>query len=211
MRPLPLFLLAGALLLAAVPAARAQRPLEVHPYAGYRVGGSIGVEVDEDTPGDLELDNGAHYGVMAGLRVADGLQLQISWNHQESRVDFDPRGAGETLELFDVGIDYFHVGVDYALEVDRLLPFLSLGLGTTHIDPQGVDRDGTWRFSTVFGGGVRYYLSDGFALRAQVRLHSTFMDSRSELFCDAQGGCYRTMDGGTLIQTEFSGGVVLAF
>jgi len=195
------------LLGAGISSAHAQPQWELHPFAGYAFGGRL-----ETAVGDLKPADSVNYGLTVGLRIQEKWQLELNWAHQETRMEFDPiLDGGSTLGGFDLGTNQLSLGVNYAVTQDKLTPFVSFGLGATNWDPQGIDLGGEWEFMMILGGGAKYYFSERFGVRAQVRIYSAFLNQRGDIFCDPALGCYDTVQTGTVLQTELSAGLVLGF
>ena len=198
-------LLTLLLLLVASPAA-AQPKWEFYPFAGYLFGGKL-----RGAEGNLEIADSADFGLMVGLRLMEQLQLELSYARQETRADFIPLDGSPAYQAFELGNNYWHLGVNYAIFQDKLTPFVSFGLGATHWSPQGGDTVSEWQFSAVLGGGAKYYFSDGFGVRANLRIYSTFLTAQGDMFCDPFRGCVRAVESGTFMQVELAAGIILGF
>ena len=198
-------LLATASLTAASPAA-AQPQWEFYPFAGYLFGGTIG-----GAQGELEIEESADYGLMVGIRLMEQLQLEISYARQETAVDFIPNDGSPREDLFDLGNNYLHLGVNYAIFQDKLTPFVSFGLGATNWNPKDSEASSRWQFSAVFGGGAKYYFSENFGIRTNIRIYSTFLTEQGALVCEPGKGCASTIESGTLMQVELAAGIILGF
>jgi len=185
----------------------AQPQWELHPFAGYAFGGRL-----ETVAGDLKPDDSLNYGLTVGIRMQEKLQLELSWAHQETRMGFEPILSGGTeLDGFDMATNQLSVGINYAITQDKLTPFVSFGLGATNWDPQEGRLDSEWEFMMILGGGAKYYFSESFGVRAQLRIYSAFLNTQGGIFCDPALGCYDTLQTSTVLQTELSAGLVLGF
>jgi len=198
-------LLIGLLILVASPAA-AQPALEISPFVGYLMGGKV-----DGAEGQLEIQDEMDWGVMMDITIVPRIQLELGYSRQDTHADFVPRDGSPTEKAFDLGVNYFNLGVNYAIFQEKLAPFLSFGLGSTHWDPQGVDAKSRWQFSIVFGGGAKYYFNDHFGIRTNLRIYSTFVEQQGPLYCAPFAGCVNQIEGGSLMQLELSAGLVLGF
>lgn len=187
-------------------AADAQPQWEIHPFVGYAAGGRL-----ETIKGDLKPADSAVFGLNLGIRIQEKLQFELGWAHQETHMQFDPIGGGDSVNAFDMGTNQLSAGINYAINQDKLTPFISFGLGATNWDPQGVDLGSEWEFMMVLGGGAKYYFGENFGVRAQMRIYSAFLNQRGGIFCDPVLGCYDNLQTGTVISTEFSAGLILGF
>lgn len=198
-------LLVVLLVVIATPAA-AQPQWEFSPFLGYVTGGKVsGVE------GSLEIQDSEDWGLMLGIKMIEKLQLEITYARQDTGTEYVPRDGSPSEDSFDLAINYFHIGVNYAINQEKLTPFVSFGLGSIHWDPKGVDASSRWQFSVVFGGGAKYYFTENLGLRANLRIYSTFIEAQGPLYCQPGFGCTSQIDSGTLMQVEFGLGLVLGF
>jgi OOP family OmpA-OmpF porin len=70
----------------------------------------------------------------------------------------------------------YHLDLVYGfLPYDRLNPYVAAGVGVAHFKPS--EPDDSTRFSANFGGGLKYWISDHLALRADIRDMMTFADT----------------------------------
>jgi hypothetical protein len=65
-----------------------------------------------------------------------------------------------------------------------------------------------WKFSLMFGLGVKYYLTRVLALRLQGRMPLTFIGSESQFGCGPHG-CFTSVGGLGIVQFDLSIGVAL--
>lgn len=201
-------LLAGA---SAADDARADAPeyrFELTPILGYRFGGEFD-EVEGETT--IELDDASSFGLILNGRDEANTQWEVYYSRQATSADTVnvPGLASET----DVDIHYLLLGGTYRGSGERIKPFLSAGIGGTHISPDtsALENETFWSFSV--GTGLQLYASERWALRLEARGIGTLLDTDSDLFCVSDGGavCAFRIEGRVLWQLETFAGVTFRF
>lgn len=185
---------------------------EIVPMAGIQTGGSLGSVVDGPVgPGELRIPGGGAYGLTLDFRVQPDGQGEVIYWRQNSRLEL--RNAGQPTEtLFDMAVEYFHIGGLLEFQPGWAHPFAIASLGGTRFNPLGTEGvSDEWRFSFALGGGVKKYLSERIGIRAQGRLWMTLLQSDSSFFCVLPGGCLVNISGDVMAQAEFSAGLLFAF
>lgn len=185
--------------------------VEITPFAGYRVGG----EFDSDDrffgfdPFELEIEDGESYGVLLDIRLSRSLFLEFTLSRQETRLVekfglFDP-----AFDLFDIDVDYYHVGLLYQWEPGQVRPFITGSIGATRLEPQVSDLGELYRPSLSLGGGAKILFNDHIGLRFEGRAYTTLIEDDDEVYCDF-GDCFRANDT-TVTQGEVRAGLIFSF
>jgi hypothetical protein len=194
---------AAALPLLLALTAQAAPRFEIIPFVGVRTGG--GFDVVDDTTGEersADLDDAASYGLGLGLRAHDHGTYDLLYATQEARLD----ASDPAVDGVDIRVDYLHVGGTALFPDDRFyVPYLSLGIGATLLEPQQGAFDSETKFSASIGGGFRFPLGEHAAVVLGLRGYLTFIDSDTDLFCISdvqQAGCLLRSSGSTFFQTE---------
>jgi hypothetical protein len=189
--------------------ASATERFEVSAYGGALLGGRLGVR-----DGDLNVIDGGHFGFAFNATVSTGVQIELMYIHQPTRMEFEAYPSGEKTELFDMSVNYWQLAGVKEFEIEgyeRLRPFGSLGFGLTYFYPKQSNRSSAWVTSVGFGGGMKAFVSDHFGFRAHTRFLFPVYLSSGSFYCDA-GGCGAYITGGsTMFQLELSIGVIVAF
>jgi opacity protein-like surface antigen len=94
-------------------------------------------------------------------------------------------------------------------DYDKLHPFVSGGLGATHISPANNDFSSETKFSLSIGGGLKFPLSQNIGLRLEARGYGTVVSSGGTILCS--GGCIAKFTGSLFMQFEASAGLSIAF
>ncbi|MBI4161191.1 MAG: outer membrane beta-barrel protein, partial [Acidobacteria bacterium] len=178
---------------------------EVTPYAAYRLGGELD---DPVTGADLEIDDASGFGGILSFPVHQNSWIELLFSRQGSTLGFDEFFGG--TPLFDLTVDYYHVGGLFQWGGNGVNPFVLGSVGVTRLDPDDPARDSETNFSIGFGGGVKVLAGDHFGLRLEGRAYSTFIDGGEEIFCDPFG-CFTFEDTDVLWQFEGKAGLVFRF
>jgi len=197
---------AFAALLVLIPApARAERGLEITPFAGFRFGGSF---EDNTTGTDFQVGETGSFGLVLGLRDTPETHYELFYSFQ--RTELNGGGIFGGAPLFDLDIHYLHLGGTYEFPGEkRVIPFISGGLGVTFLVPTGAGLDSSTNFSFSLGGGVKVPISSRVGLRLEGRGYLTILPDSTEVFCVSSGGtsCAVRVQGDVLGQFELLAGV----
>jgi len=182
---------------------------EIAPFAAYRIGGQFD-EMDGDA--EFELHESSAQGIMLNVRANPNGQWEMLYARQNTEVD--TQGLFITDPVFDLDVEYFHLGGTYLFDGDNVRPFIVMTLGLSHFSPQPVEFDAESFFSASFGGGVQLNATGRIGLRLEARAFTTLVDNDSAIFCNSvggAGGCLIQVDGTTLTQWEARAGLVFRF
>jgi opacity protein-like surface antigen len=180
---------------------------EITPVIGYQFGGKIGVR-----EGDLTIKDEIDFGILLDLTLRPGAQLEFMYTRQPTVLRLKDAFFGSTRELFDMAVEYYHVGGVYEVyRGDNIKPYGVMSLGFTHFSPQDAKYSSEWRFSMSFGGGVKVFPTRRVGLRLEGRLLTPFISGGSGFWCSAPGGCFVSLGGTAVLQVSLSAGLILAF
>jgi opacity protein-like surface antigen len=202
-----------AALLSCATAQAASPRFELTPFAGYRMGGEF--DVPDATGGAAQsedLDAEASFGLSLGLYRDAYSFYEVLYSRQEASLD----SSDPTLRSIDVSVEYMHVGGTAMFPQDEtwFVPYLSLTLGATRLEPKAGAYDAETEFSASLGGGVRLPVNDNVAVTLGLRGYLTFVDSDTDIFCVSGGesaGCLLRTSGSTFFQGEAQVGITLRF
>jgi Outer membrane protein beta-barrel domain len=202
--------LAAATALASAPAAQAQS-VELTPFAGARFGGDF---VDEfgDVFVDLEVNDGSSYGLILDVPLSRSFSLEFFYSHQESELKQDGGFFDDDTLLFDLDVNYYHVGVQYQWLVGQVRPFIGASVGATQFSPAPSDLSEETRPSIALNGGVKVMFNNHLGVRFEALAISTLVDDNSDAFCERgrRDRCTR-YDDQYFFQGEALAGLVIAF
>ncbi|MBN1473738.1 MAG: OmpA family protein [Syntrophaceae bacterium] len=150
---------------------------QIRPGA-FNIGPYFGVGAFE---GNQDLDNAPVIGIRGGYDFTKNWGVEATANWIPTRYDHNyyvPRAQGLPGWYNDdshVNVYNYRIEGIYNFEltsIPKLVPFLAVGIGGQTIDyrgnTHGTAKDRT-RFAPDWGGGLKYFLTDDLAVRADVR------------------------------------------
>lgn len=215
-----------ALMVLVAPAARAQNhKFELKGSVSWALSEGISFPGDEfDIGGEpvflnrLDVQDGITYGLGGGYYLDRNWELAFLWDYQSSELF----ATGERdVKIDDLGIDNYH-GVliyNFGSPLDEVRPMLFGGLGSTYFrsveftDPDGRRRSsgGEGRFSSTWGGGVKFFPTDRFGVQLDFKWTPTWIKSDpGGIWCD-YWGCYYTSRPDYVNQWKFGGTLIARF
>lgn len=204
------------------PLVEAQGGFEITPFIGFTwsEGSEFNTRFVNGIPiNTLTPTSGLSWGIQGDFRDENwGLGFQFS--RQSSALEVGSPGLGvENQVVTDMRVRNYHAMFTHIAgrEADQLRPYFFGGLGATSysFDPiMGNAVDGESRFSSTFGGGVRFYPSDEFGVRVSGRWTPTYINSTQEgIWCSPYwgGGCWVVQNANFSHQFEMGVGVIFRF
>jgi hypothetical protein len=176
---------------------------EITPMLGYRIGGEFN---QVDSTATLKFDESESYGIIVDLDYNKYQQITLLYSRQDTSLR-----SSQTLAinpLFDVDIEYFHIGGNQIWIKDKMRPFFGATAGATHFSADG--RNATTKFSLSIGGGSKFFLTKRVALMVGLRGYATFVSNSSSIFC-GPNGCLASVSGSALFQFEANAGITFRF
>jgi opacity protein-like surface antigen len=198
------FMMVCCALLFAVSASAAD--VEITPFAGYTMGGDF---TDTTTGTSLSLDDTSNYGIMIDIRQQEESWIELYFSRQQTQLRTDG-GLLSGTALFDLDIDYYHIGGTYGTASGTVRPFVVGTFGATHMAPRGENLTSETKFSLSLGGGVKLALTKHVGLRLDGRWFGTFIGGSGSVFCSS-GACLINVQGDVISQFTANAGVTLAF
>ncbi|MFO1219951.1 MAG: hypothetical protein U1E89_16410 [Burkholderiaceae bacterium] len=194
-----------ALALAAAPVS-AQRAITA--YGGMRTGS--GFQAAGSSTTDLELASRAAASIALELPYDGSRQLQWFASHQRTRLALGAAAAAGSPSELPLQLTYLHVGgVNWFDGPIGQGPYVSGGLGLTHLSPRLPGTISRTRASMSIALGWQWAAASQLALRAELRGYATLLRSDGAFFCS--GGCTVSIRGDTLTQAEAMLGLTLGF
>jgi hypothetical protein len=169
------------LILAVAPASQGR--IEITPFGGHQSGGEF---EDYNRNSDLEIKNDSVYGAIVGFGQEESLsQLELYFSHQES--ELGGTGAFSSANLFELDVDYYHIGVAVRFDRGNLQPYIVGSLGATCFDPQFSNLDSEAYFSFGLGGGVKWLPFEHVGVRLEGRVFGTFVNTEGTVYNGPNG------------------------
>jgi opacity protein-like surface antigen len=202
------FIVTISLVSLVIPAYVYAADFEITPFAGYTWGGDF---KDETTGTKLGVDETSNYGIMLDINQNNDSQIELYYSHQSTRLHTESNGFYAGTPLFDLNINYIHIGGTYGMDSGKVKPFVVGTLGVTYMDPKGEGLDSVTKFSLGLGGGVKIFFTDHLGMRFEGRWFGTLFDGSGEAFCASSGQCLIKVQGDVFSQFVANAGLVFAF
>ena len=166
----------------------------------------------------ISPNSGFTYGMGFDYFLSEQFSIGFNWNRQQSKLRADVLGL-EGVDFTDMSVDNYHAIFTYNFfdEGEFFRPFVFGGLGATHYGPdkvQGISISGATKFSTTWGGGVKYYTSDHLGFKGGIRWTPTYINSNSDgIYCSPHWPweCYIVSKSNYSHQFELSAGILVRF
>ena len=180
----------------------AAQEYSVTPFVGWRTSDSL---EQENTGATIDVRETGSFGLLLSLRKSPDTYYDFLFSRQNTELQSraDP-AVKESLRF-----DYFHIGGTVNYDVDKLNPFVTGGLGATHISPANNAFSSDTLFSLSVGGGLKFPFSKTIALRLEARGYGTVISGSGSILCS--GGCVAKFSGSLFMQFEASAGLAFAF
>ena len=170
-------------LLILVMAPASQGRIEITPFGGHQSGGEF---EDYNSDSALEIKNDSVYGVTVGFGQEESIsQLELYFSHQES--ELEGTGVFSSANLFELDVDYYHIGIAVHLDQGNLQPYIVGSLGVTRFDPQFSNLDSEAHFSFGLGGGIKWFPFEHVGVRLEGRVFGTFVNTESATHSGSNG------------------------
>jgi len=171
----------------------------ITPFTGYRFGGEF---EDIDTGTELSLSEEQTYGIVLDWKRNDGEYVEFYYSRQ-------PSSLLASGTLFDIDVEYYHLGGKYRMKSNPGAFYLG-SVGLTRFSP-GIDGLGAeTKFSLGLGVGIETASDKRFGFRLEGRGFGTFIDSSGGIFCGS-GGCIIVSESQVLWQFEVNAGITFRF
>ncbi len=137
----------------------------------------IGGYIFEGNEFDKDVSNEDTYaaGLRAGYNFTENIGMEgffnyVPWNNKDWNDDNE-------VELFGYGLECLY----HFMPDSRFVPFLAFGVGGIHYDALPEDSANHDKFALDYGAGVKLFVTDNVALRADVRHVIPFSDRYNNL------------------------------
>ncbi len=177
-------------------------------YGGVRSGS--GFEQASSPAAPIDIRSGAAGSLSIETPYDASRQWQLLLSHQRTRLLLGaPATPGAPSEM-PLQVSYLHLGGlnHFEGQVGRG-PYVSGGLGLTHLSPRLQGTSSRLRASMSVGLGYVWPIGQAVALRTELRGYVTLIRSDGSFFCS--GGCVVSIKGDTLTQVEAMAGLTFGF
>lgn len=180
------------------------RGIEIGAQYGHQFWGKLST-----VRADINIKASAAWNFTLDIQGPVGMQIELLYNRQDTFVEAKEIVTGIRTKLFDVGVNYFQVGVLRGLPQGNILPYGVFTMGATYFDPKDRTYSDEWRFSITFGLGLKYYASERVGVRLGANLLLPITWGGGGIFCGT-GGCSTGITAGSsIVQGNVMGGLFL--
>lgn len=192
-----------------------EHKIELNAFYGYMWTWSRSVSYNYNAS-SIDIKSTSYYGGSLDVVLRPDTQLTLLFSHQPSELQIKGGTFGTTTTIGEMDVQYYQIGGLYGVPRGKAFPFTMFTLGATRFALKDVNEDefpdvvpgDEWKFSMIFGLGVKYYASTRIGLRLQGTLPLTFFSGGFGFGCGG-GGCGGTVGGTGLAQTGVSAGLFL--
>jgi len=197
----------------------AQREYEITPFFGTRFGGNI----DETQAGNPDVDflkikSGEDFGIMGGVTFWNNFEGEFMWNRQPTSLTAHNPSDNTYTFLSNMNLDMYQFDILYQFKLPRTKfePFVVGGLGFSHFGVSQANGEQVLGFSNRFsynlGGGVKYFFTRHWGIRAEARWSPSHTTESEGETCDPFfGGCFPTTFSNKAEQGQANIGLIFRF
>lgn len=159
---------------------------QISPYGGFLMGDDYEAVIDDSLAyGRIEQDDSPVWGIRMGFGLVPNVGLEFQYAQSQSAfygVTGDSFFDSES-KLSDVDIRIFLVNLNFDFSNEPIVPYFTMGIGTTVYDVQNGSSES--EFTGSFGGGIKARIAPNIALRFDVRGYVTeVQDSEYSYYWD---------------------------
>jgi hypothetical protein len=171
MRFISLLIAAGLLLISTEALSQAKK-IEFSVMIGHQFGAVVDETTKDEGVDSLGLALGAlgsaSYELILDYHITPKMYLELSWDHQPTKLEFIDRPADTTSILTDLSVNYYQVGLIYNWSDSEKQPFIGMTVGMAQwITGGDWQNESGFVFTPIFG--YQGWVSDYFAFRAQLK------------------------------------------
>jgi opacity protein-like surface antigen len=180
-----------------------EHKIELTPIVGFMLSGSINFY-----NGKIKFDDNVNYGGALAFNAGYGTFIEASYTFTSTNSRLTSYYYDIESKSFTTNINYIQLSGLKEFKDGQIRPFAMLGVGASGFVPQEAGYESWWSFAMNFGGGVKINLTENIGIRLQARLLMPLYLNGIGIFCGTGGcGSGATLSS-TVIQGDFSGGLV---
>lgn len=187
----------------------AQARVEITPFGGYLLGGSV-----KFYEGKFKVENAPSYGGMISVQAAGGNSVELSYTRMDSKGYWDPSYGYTNLlprDTFDIAMNYLQINSvnELQLKNEAVRPYGTAGVGASWIHPKTGSASDEWMFTFNAALGVKYFFSDRVGIRIQARMLLPMIFSGGGFYFGTGGSGAYVSSTSVIFQGDFTGGLVI--
>jgi len=175
--------------------------VEITPQYGYQIGAKYNYY-----GGYLKLKDSDQYGVTVGVNPNDDISVEFMWAQQNTSMSIkDYIRYPQETELSDIVVNHYQIGAIHMFGYSDARPYAGLSMGWSTFNPEEELFNSTTTFTMGISGGLKYFFNDHIGIRLQSQLLMPV--SWGGVYVGGGGGGVTT--GGSVLQLNFSGGIII--
>jgi hypothetical protein len=187
-----------------------QVKVEISPYAGYLLGGSV-----KFYEGKFKIENSACYGGMLAVKARGGNFVELSYLRMDSEGRWRPYDDYFTSlpsDTYDLAMNYLQINSlnEFPLENEAIRPYGTAGIGAAWIHPKEGSSNDEWMFSFNAALGLKYFFSDRIGIRIQARILLPMIFNGGGFYFGTGGSGAYVSSTTPIVQGDFTGGLIIA-
>lgn len=167
--------------------------------------------------GELDFSDEIYYGGALDYTVSPPGSMkvaQVRLLYRRSDGELQARGITNRFTT-DGSVEYLHIGGVTGINKGKAMPFATVSLGGTHFSVDDLHQGGvnvqgsdTWKFSMIFGLGVKVYTSPKIGILLDANWPITFNDAWGGVTVGT-GGAGVGIGGTGVSQLDLGGGIII--
>lgn len=175
--------------------------VEITPQYGYQVGAKYNYY-----GGYVKMKSSDQYGLTFGINATDDISVEFMWAQQNSVLTVkDAIYYPQETDLSDMVVNHYQIGAIHMFGYSDARPFAGLSAGWSTFNPEENRYDSTTTFTLGLTGGLKYFFTKRVGLRLQGQLLMPV--SWGGVYVGGGGGGVTA--GGSVLQLNFSGGLII--
>lgn len=140
-------------------------------FGGYRFGGDFDAYVSPRDPFAvaLKVEEGDVLGAALDVDLGDDLALEFSVTHQETNLLLDAGFLEPGIELGNITLNYYLVGLQWQWGPGQVQPYFTLSIGAAELDPQAPGASSETRLAGAAAFGVKVFATQSLGVRLEGR------------------------------------------
>ncbi len=191
---------------------------EISPFVGYETHGSYPVDFTSSnvnqvppTADELRVNGAMSYGAFLDYSFNPNLQFEFLYSRNPTTYSQHDFTIDAFTPIYDSTVNTFQWGVLAQFRADqKLRPYIAGGLGFVHEENSDLNPSRT-AFAYNIGGGAKYFITNHFGLRGDIRYMPTYGNSGQGTQCNYFGQCYLATVRNYEKRAHFSGGIIFRF
>jgi opacity protein-like surface antigen len=190
--------------------------IELIGMAGYAWTMAMDVFIGNQL-GELDFSDDIYYGGALDYTVSPPgsmkiAQVRLLYRREDGQLE--ARGITNRFKT-DGSVEYLHIGGVTGVNKGKTMPFATVSLGATHFSVDDLDSgslhvqgNDSWKFSMIFGLGVKVYTSDKIGIMIEGNWPITFTDAWGGVTVGT-GGVSAGISGTGVSQIDVGGGLII--